>query len=523
MGRPDTHSLSRAMLAGALAAAVLAVVAVAQDATPPPPPPDSQQTLQQPSESTSVRTVRLSDVEGKVSVYNGDAVAFDQAMPNMPLVEGMRLVTAATGRLEIQFEDGSVARVTPNSSLTLTQLRRNPDGSTITALQADTGLTYYELNGRGGQYSVSFGQVILAPDDSTIFRVNLDGNPAELAVMHGAVHVDDGQSVAFDVPTSHSALFNTQDPAQYSLTSSIAANTWDQWNSDRDQALAELEQDGTEARAGSGSPDDPAWNDLDYYGDWYDVPGYGMAWSPSGVSADWDPFGSGYWGYYSGIGYSWISSYSWGWWPYHCGAWNYFNNNGWMWFPGNCGWGSFGGGWYPYPTVWRVPPGYRIPTRPRKPVHGPVPIPVPRLIAVDRGTRPAAQFRSVGQAKPAPRVFDYEGEQIKPLEANIHPIQRGPMGESFSATEVRAHPEIFSSLGLDGSAARPVYQPSVRPYPGGASPGRPYPGYVPPSGYPAGNRIGNGPRPAAAPSRPAAAPAPAVHASPAPSGSSHPR
>ena len=94
------------------------VFAFAQDATPPPPPPDAPPaSVQQPAPETNVRAVRLSDVQGTVQVFNGTEVAFSQAQLNMPVVEGMKLVTAEDGRAEIQFEDGSVARVTPNSSV----------------------------------------------------------------------------------------------------------------------------------------------------------------------------------------------------------------------------------------------------------------------------------------------------------------------------------------------------------------------------------------------------------------------
>src|SRR5580698_7147536 len=151
----------------------LSVGALAQEAVVPPPPPDplpQQQSAQEsnPSpDSNNVRAVRLSDVEGKVQVFNGADPAFDQAQQNMPVLEGMRLVTGDDGRVEIQFEDGSVARVTPNSSITLTQLRRTGDTSTITVIDANTGLTYYELNGRAGQYSVRFGPNNVTPVDSS--------------------------------------------------------------------------------------------------------------------------------------------------------------------------------------------------------------------------------------------------------------------------------------------------------------------------------------------------------------------
>ena len=456
----------------------LALAAAAQD-TAPPPPPDAQPqtpavgTPQQNSAATSgaqqqnptpndVRAVRLSDVEGKVQVFNGSEQAFDQAQLNMPVMEGMRLVTGGDGRVEIQFEDGSVARVTPNSSATLSQLHRNPDGNTVTEIVANAGLSYYELNGRAGQYTVRFGQEIITPADSTIFRVNLDQNP-ELAVTHGSINVSDGQNQTIDVHTNQSLRFDGQNSGNYDVVQSVAADSWDQWNSDRDQALAALEDSATTARASSGNPDDPAWSDLDYYGDWYDVPGYGQAWAPSGVGTGWDPFGAGAWGYYSGVGYTWISAYSWGWWPYHCGAWNYFNTFGWMWFPGNCGWGSVGAGWYPYATVWRVPPGYRVPFRPVGPVHKPLP-PPRQLIAVNRTPDTAQQFRTVGQPRPAARNFDYGGQQIHPELASVHVRQTGPLGESFTTSAERTHPEVFGlqngGLGFNsgGNAIRNTYQ-----------------------------------------------------------------
>ena len=460
-------------------ALVLAVTAFAQEPAVPPPPPDAQSPArpsQPPApDSNNIRAVRLSDVEGKVQVFNGANPAFDQAQPNMPAVEGMRFVTGPDGRLEVQFEDGSVARVTPNSSVTLTQLHRNGDGSTVTTIDANTGLSYYELNGRAGQYTVRFGPNSVVPVDSSIFRINLDGNPADLAVTHGTVHVSDSQNLSLDLRTNHSIHFDTQNPGQYQLVQSVTADTWDQWNSDRDQALAMLEESATTARASTGNPDDAAWNDLDYYGDWYNVPGYGMAWSPSGVGTNWDPFGIGSWGYYSGIGYTWISGYSWGWWPYHCGAWNWFDNFGWMWFPGNCGFGAIGVGWYPYAAVWHCPPNYKPPVRPvipaRLPSHGPISHPEP-LIAVNRGPQFAQQFRTIGDAKPASRVFDYEGKSIAPAESTIHVLSGGPIGEGFTTAAERTNPEVFDRSTVRVAApGRNAYQPGSR----GSN------GYAPPS------------------------------------------
>ncbi|MFT4114191.1 DUF6600 domain-containing protein [Silvibacterium sp.] len=477
------HSLwTRAIFPGFVFCLLLSGAAASaqdQDTAPPPPSDASGQ-----SASGSVRAVRLSDVEGKVQILSAGQSDFDQAQMNMPVMEGMRLQTGSDGRVEVQFEDGSVARVAPNSAISLTELHRAADGHTVTTLTAEKGLSYYELNGRSGEYTVRMGGESLTAADSSVFRVDLDQNP-EVAVMHGTVKVADSANGSIDVHTNQTVKFSAPNSAQYDLIPSVESDSWDQWNSDRDQALAMLEENATTARAGSGNPDDPAWNDLDYYGDWYDVPGYGQGWAPAGVGSSWDPFGVGAWGYYSGVGYSWISGYSWGWWPYHCGAWDYFDSFGWMWFPGNCGWGSVGAGWYPYATVWRTPQGYRLPVRPLAPghglpVHGPIRHPDP-LVAVNRAPESASQFRTVGQAKPVARVFSLNGSQIRAEQASVHPSQSGPLGESYTSSLVRTNP-TYLSVGERGggvaSGGAVGFSNQVR----GAYTGNGRGGYVPPAG-----------------------------------------
>ncbi|MGB7189070.1 MAG: FecR domain-containing protein, partial [Acidobacteriaceae bacterium] len=288
--------------------------AAAQDqdqATAPTPPADQSQTidqsaptLQQAPPESQVRAVRLSAVVGAVKVLEGGNVAFQQAELNMPLVQGMKLVTGQGGRAEVQFEDGGVARLTPNSSITLTALSRDDSGVTVTGIEADSGLTYYELDGHSGQYAVQFGQRKIVSLDGGIFRLDLDHPQVVLAVMHGSVHVSDDENLAMDVHTDQSVEFDPQNADEYQLAQSVTANSWDQWNSDRDEALAELDNSETQAQADSSEPNNPAWSDLNANGDWYNVPGYGMGWSPSGVGQDWDPYGLGAWGYYSGVGYT---------------------------------------------------------------------------------------------------------------------------------------------------------------------------------------------------------------------------
>ena len=106
--RLAAHGLGAGLLglaALALGAVLLAPVLWSEDAAQP------------------ARAVRLSSVDGQVQVAQGNQVLADQAVANTPLFEGTLLTTADDGRAEIQFEDGSVARISPNSSLALTVLR----------------------------------------------------------------------------------------------------------------------------------------------------------------------------------------------------------------------------------------------------------------------------------------------------------------------------------------------------------------------------------------------------------------
>src|SRR5580692_12700198 len=68
------------------------------------------------------RAARLSYLQGNVTVDHLDNTAGGPAQINMPLAEGVRLTTGEDGQAEVEFEDGSVVRITPDSSLGLNSL-----------------------------------------------------------------------------------------------------------------------------------------------------------------------------------------------------------------------------------------------------------------------------------------------------------------------------------------------------------------------------------------------------------------
>lgn len=345
------------------------------------------------------RAVRLSYVDGQVRVSQGGQVLADQAVINSPLFEGMQISTTDSGRAEIQFEDGSVARLSPDSSLTLTVLR-GEGASGDAEMTLNGGLAYFELQStaQSGQMNVHFGDATATASGFTVLRVRMDTSPGDVAVFSGNAHVDRGNgAMEADLRGGESATLNPAAPSEYTQTESIEPDSWDTWNSDRDQALnaQAATQTGAVGNISPNESQNPAWGDLDANGNWYDVPGQGYVWSPYDASnPGWDPYGYGNWMYTPGYGYIWASGYPWGYLPYQCGLWNYYDGFGWGWAPGAGGclpWWGFG--FYGGPRFGGfLPGGYRPPVRPitpRGPTGG---RPIPILAVNRRLNAPASAF-----------------------------------------------------------------------------------------------------------------------------------
>jgi uncharacterized membrane protein YgcG len=396
------------------------------------------------------RAVRLSYVDGNVTLAQGSQVLAAQAVVNTPLFQGMSLTTADDGRAEIQFEDGSVVRLAPDSSLTLKVLS-GVGASGDAELVLDRGLAYFELQGGTeiGPIRVHFGDSVATVNGFTVLRVKMDNPPGALAVFSGNAHLEGGHgALEVDLHGGESVTLNPNDPSQYNLAESIEPNSWDAWNSDRDQALTAeaADQTGADNNAMGGEGSNPAVSDLDANGSWYDVPDQGYVWSPyEAASADFDPYANGDWMYTPGYGYIWASAYPWGYLPFQCGMWNFYDNFGWGWAPGiggcNPWWGR---GYYGGLNIGRAPFGYR-------PIHRPYPgrhfggrpyslIAVNRRSGVVTGGLPARDFNT------RVTIAGHTVQALRPLPArpgNGHagmgfayhasPAYAGTPGQSFGA------------------------------------------------------------------------------------------
>src|SRR5580698_8648926 len=157
MYKPRLH----AIVGGALACAVWALPAAA----------DSQ-----------ARIVRLSDVQGTVQIDKNSGLGFENAFVNLPVTQGTQLRTQENGRAEIEFEDGSTLRVTPNSTVHFSTLGLSDAGKRVSVVELVEGRAYVNWLGKSGdEFTLNSAQEKVELREAAHFRVSNSLSMVEVA------------------------------------------------------------------------------------------------------------------------------------------------------------------------------------------------------------------------------------------------------------------------------------------------------------------------------------------------------
>jgi hypothetical protein len=419
-----------------------------------------------PGAGPGARALRLSYVQGQVEISQSGQAITSQAAVNTPLFQGYQITTGQDGQAEIQFEDGSVVRLAPDSGLTLRVLRgQGSNGQADVVLNG--GLGYFELQGgdQAGHIDVRFGNAVATAGGFTVMRVDMDTPPGTLAVFSGNAHLVRGNA-AIDLHGNESVALDASSSGQSNIADTVETNSWDQWNADRDQALEAEANTQNKATDSFVNSNNPAWRDLNANGDWYGVPGQGFVWSPfAAANTGWDPYGCGQWMWTPQFGYNWVSCYNWGFMPYSCGTWNFYNSFGWGWSPGLAGcnpwWGGgYGNGGYLGPNIGTAPSGYRPVIRPPQLLHPPNGR-IPRPVIVNR--EPKHGFGSPLRSVNGPvTIAGHRVEPIRSTPARTSFVQpaRGFVngGATNRATIVGGGPQPRGYAPVQGTAAGGGYQ-----------------------------------------------------------------
>jgi hypothetical protein len=328
---------------------------------------------------SQVRVVRLSEVQGDVKIDRNLGQGYEKAFLNLPITQGVKLQTKNDGRAEVEFEDGSTLRITPDTVIEFPQLSLRDSGAKVSAVHLQEGTAYVNFAGtKGDEFTLTFGHEKVSLAHQAHLRVEMADVTATVAVFKGDVQIE-GDSGTVSVSKNRTASFDLTDDDRSTLAKNVEPDPFDAWDKQQDQ----YHQQYASNSYSNYSPYAYGTSDLNYYGSFFNVPGYGMMWQPYFAGAGWDPFMNGAWAFSPGFGYGWVSGYPWGWTPYHYGSWAYLPTYGWAWQPG----GTWAG--YSAPRIIRPPTNFIPPQPPSNSSHG--------TVVVNRGPVPIQLGRSTNR------------------------------------------------------------------------------------------------------------------------------
>jgi len=382
------------------------------------------------------RIVRLSFVEGGVTVERPDMQVWAEAPVNTPLQEGFKVSTGENGFAELQFENGDTIRLGETSLLALTQLGQTDTGN-INRLDIRNGYATVHTWGdnQNDVLELTTPQGALTARGSALFRVDLDKDIERVEVFQGTVDVRSNLG-RWNLESDTVLVLEPRAAEPGEVTRGITEDDWDHWVEERDNPV-ETAQTGPSPNSDTGDDSNTVagWNELLQYGDWSYLSGVGYGWMPTQVGPGWAPYSTGRWFWYPNWGYTWIAAEPWGWLPFHYGVWDFVPGTGWVWFPGNLE------RWSPAAVNWYQGPGWIgwSPRRPRPVVGGPAHRPCATAGDCGGMAMSISAFRSGGRVNPAVGLAfsPTAGERIKqpqlqPTTAMMLPGPAAPRSAAVS-------------------------------------------------------------------------------------------
>lgn len=318
------------------------------------------------------------------------------AILNMPLMPGDTIVTPGAGRLEIQFDNGTILRLDAATEIKIETILAETltTRNMMTNLVLSRGQVYAMFKEYSPreicQFLLPTAAVRLRHQTVAILGTDEDG-ASDIRVRRGKADVLYGPDA--EALKKHDVLKGERitigPDHRYALQPFPEGTPFESWNISQNDNFEPFHE-------GLSMLPKPvrfwplavqyfAEKYSNLFGEWiYDVY-LGYVWRPADndrpFAGGWHPFFSGQW-ITAGKQLYWVSSEPWGWIPYHLGVWHWDHKRGWLWIPGsafapawvewaffadNFAWrpyslwdwmtgygGDFYGGWEPSDSGWEV-------------------------------------------------------------------------------------------------------------------------------------------------------------------------
>lgn len=283
---------------------------------------------------------RMSYVSGDTYVQRAQDLGLEAGTVNLAVISGDMLGTRE-GRLAIHFGEQNYLRMDRHTQVDVIQLpTRNLDFVKLHLKSGEVFLRIsYLVEAQGFELHTQDASFYVLEEGLYRIRTGQSGE-TELRVIEGSMEAA-GEN-ASEVVHALERVVASEGRFIFGPTrmSSRYEDAFSDWNRSRDALLARP--------VGSGYlPEELGAyeRELADGGRWtYESP-YGYVWVPHVYHETWRPYSYGRWIWYPVIGYTWVSSYSWGWCVTHYGRWQWRFGMGWYWIPRG-GWGPAWVHWY---------------------------------------------------------------------------------------------------------------------------------------------------------------------------------
>jgi len=259
------------------------------------------------------RVVRISLINGEVTLKRNGNDDWERAQLNFPIVEGDTLASGRESHFEIQIDARNFLRVDANSVLKIVTLR--DEGIAVSVIEGTATLRLAKFDHSAEYFEVDAPHTTLAAEKTGLYRIdaNHEGK-VHLTVRDGGRARIYSETSGFALRDGRSAELLTDASAEgdWELFPAGDIDAWDHWVSDREGYLAQRMRYDTQYY------DNYVYGaeDLDAYGDWSHTDDYGWIWRPHQTIInnynDWAPYRYGNW--------TWCPPYGWTGWVTNPGA-----------------------------------------------------------------------------------------------------------------------------------------------------------------------------------------------------------
>src|SRR5947199_185400 len=143
-------------------------------------------------EASHARVVRLSFVEGTVTVQGPGVSEWSSAPVNTPIQEGFKLSTAEDGYAEVEFENGSAARLGQSGLIEFNQLGLTSSGDKLNRMTLDQGYATFTIQAGPedvNELMVGDATITVPPSSKAIFRTDFQNGALAAVDFKGTIKV----------------------------------------------------------------------------------------------------------------------------------------------------------------------------------------------------------------------------------------------------------------------------------------------------------------------------------------------